>query len=232
MGSFKPLSEFDWNWPTQCDRFQIEEILLKLEFIKDATNIVVLGPNGAGKSTIASNITYQAVLSGHTALLVSASDMLNDLQTQDGSQSLNRRLKYYTNPHLLMVDEIGYLSYSNAHADLLFEIISRRYQKKSTIITTNKPFLEWDQIFPNASCVVSLIDRLIHRSELISIEAPSYRLKEAKERRAALQKAREQKKAFGTKVPFEHNEEVLNLQDPSIDHFQGDPLQTTIKELE
>ena len=81
----------------------------------------------------------------------------------------------------MLIDEVGYLSYSNRYADLLFEIISRRYHEKPTLITTNKPFAEWRDIFPNAACVVSLIDRLVHRSEIINIDAESYRLKEAME---------------------------------------------------
>ena len=80
------------------------------------------------------------------------------------------------------IDEVGYLSYSNRHADLLFELISRRYEQKSTVITTNRAFKEWHEVFPNAACVVSLIDRLVHRCEIVAIEGESYRLKEAKAR--------------------------------------------------
>ena len=89
-----------------------------------------------------------------------------------------------------MLDEIGYLSYSNRHADLLFEIVSRRYQEKSTLITTNRPFGEWNEVFPNAACVVSLVDRLVHHAEIIPVEGESYRLKEAKERSEQRLKAR------------------------------------------
>lgn len=121
------------------------------------------------------------MLHGFNALFTTAGHMLNELAAQDGDNALRRRIKHYVQPQLLCIDEVGYLSYSNRHADLLFEIISRRYQEKSTIVTTNKPFSEWNQIFPNASCVVSLIDRLVHNSEIISIDAESYRLKEAKE---------------------------------------------------
>src|SRR5471030_190164 len=117
--------------------------------------------------------------------------MLGELASQDGNNALRRKLKYYTQPQILIVDEVGYLSYSNRCADLLFEIISRRYHKKSTVITTNKPFSEWNDIFPNAACVVSLIDRLVHRSEIINMEADSYRLKEAKEESAKRKAARE-----------------------------------------
>jgi DNA replication protein DnaC len=120
--------------------------------------------------------------------------MLSDLASQDGDNALRRKIKYYTKPTLLCVDELGYLSYSNRHADLLFEIISRRYQEKPTLVTTNKPFSEWRDMFPNASCVVSLIDRLVHKSEIISIEAESYRLKEAKEQSLIRQQSRAKRK--------------------------------------
>jgi DNA replication protein DnaC len=180
IGRFKPLANFDWKWPKKCDREAIEDFM-QLTFLNEAINIVICGPNGVGKSTVARNIAHQAVIHGHTALFTTAGDMLNELASQDGDSALRRKLKFYAQPALLVIDEVGYLSYSNRHADLMFEIISRRYHKKSTVITTNKPFTEWREIFPNASCVVSLVDRLVHRSEIINIEAESYRLKEAKE---------------------------------------------------
>jgi DNA replication protein DnaC len=204
IGRFKPMAHFDWDWPKKCDREAIEE-LMHLAFIKDTMNIVFCGPNGVGKSTIAKNIAYQGIIHGHTALFTTASDMLNELASQDGDQALQRKLKYYTQPQILIVDEVGYLSYSNRCADLLFEIISRRYHKKSTVITTNKPFSEWNDIFPNAACVVSLIDRLVHRSEIINIEADSYRLKEAKEESAKRKAVREAKKS---KIKNAKNEET------------------------
>ena len=181
LGRFKPLADFDWAWPSQCDREAIEE-LMRLGFVRDAANAVLLGPNGVGKSTIAQNIAYQAVIAGHTVLFTTASQMLNELAAQDGDSALRRRLKRYAQPSLLVIDEVGYLSYGNRHADLLFEIVSRRYEARSTLITTNRPFAEWTEVFPNAACVVSLVDRLIHKAEIIPIEGESYRLKEAKER--------------------------------------------------
>jgi len=189
IGRFKLLADFDWSWPKKCDRLAIEE-LMQCDFIQEVTNPIFLGPNGVGKSTLAKNICYQAVMRGFTALFISAGQLLNDLTAQDGDKALGRRIKYYAQPTVLCIDEVGYLSYSNRHADLLFEIISRRYHQKPTLITTNKPFAEWGEIFPNASCVVSLIDRLVHSSEIIEIEAKSFRLKEAKEQSLKRQESR------------------------------------------
>jgi len=181
IGRFKPLADFDWSWPTRCDRAAIDA-LMALDFLKDAGNAVVVGPNGVGKSTIARNIAHQAVLQGHTALFTSAGQLLGDLAAIDSASALRRRLSHYAAPALLVIDEVGYLSYSNRHADLMFELISRRYQNKSTLVTTNRPFAEWREVFPNAACVVSLVDRLLHNAEIVSIEGDSYRLKEARER--------------------------------------------------
>ena len=183
IGRFKALADFDWTWPKQCDRVAVEG-LMTLDFIKDAANVVLRGPNGVGKSMLAKNIAHQALVHGHTVRFTTAGELLGDLAALDSDAALRRRLRHYAAPDLLVIDEIGYLSYSNRHADLLFELVSRRYESKSTMVTTNKAFAEWNTVFPNAACVVSLIDRLVHHAELIDIEAESYRLKEAKERAA------------------------------------------------
>lgn len=183
IGRFKTLADFDWDWPTQCDRDAIMA-LMRLSFLAEGLNIVLVGPNGVGKTLIAQNLAYQAVMQGHSALFTTAAQMLTDLAGQDGDLALRRRLAHYARPDLLVIDEIGYLSYGTRHADLLFEIINRRYERKPTLITTNRPFAEWGEVFPNAACVVSIVDRLIHHAEVLVIEGESYRMHEAKERAA------------------------------------------------
>jgi DNA replication protein DnaC len=184
LGHFRSLADFDWQWPKRIDRGAVEE-LMSLSFLADATNVVFIGPNGVGKSTLAQNVAHQALIAGHTVLFKSASEMLGELASLDSDSALRRRLRYYAAPDVLLIDEVGYLSYSNRHADLLFELINRRYEARSTVVTTNKPFAQWSEVFPNAACVVSLVDRLVHRAEVISIEGESYRLKEARERTEA-----------------------------------------------
>ena len=189
IGRFKPMCDFDWAWPKRCDRAAVEE-LISLDFLREATNVVLAGPNGVGKSTLARNIAHHAVVHGHTVLFTTAGQLLGELAALDSDSALRRRLRHYAAPTLLAIDEVGYLSYSNRHADLLFELISRRYESKSTLVTTNRPFAEWSEVFPNAACVVSLVDRLVHNAEIITIEGESYRLKEARERSEARAKKR------------------------------------------
>ncbi len=204
IGPFKPITDFDWQWPNAIDRPLIEE-LFALDFLDDATNVVFLGPNGVGKSMLAKNLTHHAVVQGHVARFTSASDMLHDLAAQDSDASLARRLRRYTQPRVLCIDELGYLAYDNRYADLLFEVITRRYLQRPTLITTNKPFAQWSEVFPNAACVVTLVDRLMHRSELVTIDAASYRLKEAKER-AETRKRSRRKRTAAPKTADDHQD--------------------------
>jgi DNA replication protein DnaC len=192
IGAFKPLADFDWKWPKKIDRDQIED-LFRFDWIESATNVVLVGPNGVGKTMIARNLVHQAVLNGTTARCITASELLNALAEAATSKTLQRKLAFYCRPQLLVIDELGYLAYDNRHADLLYEIISRRYLNKPIVVTTNKPFGQWNEVFPNAGSVVTIVDRLVHRCEVIPIEGESYRLKESKEltlKRAKRRKAR------------------------------------------
>jgi DNA replication protein DnaC len=193
IGLFKAVADFDWKWPRKIDRALIEE-LFALDFVTEGANVIFLGPNGVGKTMLLRNIASRALNAGHHVVVRSASDLLADLMKQESSVARARRLTAYVRPNLLCIDEVGYLAYDTRHADLLFEVVTRRYEKgRSILLTTNKPFAEWPTTFPNAACVVTLVDRLMHKSEIVTIDGDSYRLREAEERqreRSATRKRR------------------------------------------
>ena len=141
--------------------------------------VIFVAPHGLGKTLFAKNLVYQAILAGHSARFLTASELLLDLNGQDTARALERRLRRYAKPTLVAIDEIGYLGYDAHAADLLFQVVSRRYEHRSLVVTTNLPFKQWNTVFPNAACAVALIDRLTHHAEIIPIEGESYRLREA-----------------------------------------------------
>ncbi len=194
LGRFKPIVDFDWDWPERIDRTLVDD-LMGLGFVDEAANVIIVGPNGTGKTMLAKNIAHAALLAGATVQFVTASKMLNTLAAEDSASALERRFRRLCSPKILYCDEVGYLSYGNRHADLLFEVVSRRYAaNKPIVITTNKAFAEWNEMFPSAACVVTLIDRLVHRSEVLDIAGESYRLKEARERKERKAKTRAAKR--------------------------------------
>jgi DNA replication protein DnaC len=184
LGAFKPIADFDWAWPRRIDRDAVEAAV-KLDFLGEARNVVLVAPQGLGKTMIAQNIAHAALLAGHSALFITAAQMLLDLGAQESARALDRRLRYYTSRSLLCIDEIGYLSYDARNADLLFQVVSRRYERKSLVLTTNLAFSEWPTIFPNAACTTALIDRVVHHAEIIAIEGDSYRRREAEAAKAS-----------------------------------------------
>lgn len=194
IGAFKPIADFDWNWPTSIDRQAIED-LFGLAFLDEGANAILVGPNGVGKSMILRNLAHHALVRGHSVRFTTASDMLADLAAQESSVALARRMRRFVLPRLLCIDEVGYLSYSNRYADLLFEVVTRRYEtQRSIVLSTNKAFNEWSEVFPHAACTVTLVDRLVHRAEIIEVAGESYRLKEAKERTIKKNASRPKKK--------------------------------------
>ena len=201
LGRFKPLADFEWTWPKQLDRPTVDRVF-SLDFIAKGENVVLVAAQGLGKTMLTKNLLHQAVLAGHSALFITASDLLLDLNGQDTSRALERRLRAYARPQILAIDEIGYLSYDAHAADLLFQVISRRYEQRSIVVTTNLLFKQWDTVFPNASCAVALVDRLTHHAEIIPIEGESYRKREAeltqKKRRAAPGRTSSNRAASGT----------------------------------
>lgn len=181
--SFKPMADFEWTWPTKVERDVIERALT-LDFLPEARNLVLVGRNGLGKTMIAQNICHAAVLAGSSVLFRSAPALLEELhrQTLDGRR---RKLRAYANVGLLCIDEVGYLSFDDKAADLLYEVINRRYERKSVIVTTNRPFKEWNEVFPNATCIATLLDRLLHHADVTVLEGDSYRVRESEQEAAA-----------------------------------------------
>lgn len=174
LGSFKPIADFDWNWPKKIDRPLLERALT-LDFLREGRNLLLLGPNGIGKTLLAKNIAHQAVLAGYCVLFRTATELLDDVNC-DSPERRRRKIAAYTRPHLLCIDEIGYLSYDDHAADLLYKIINPRYEKRrSLIVSTNLAFKNWNTVFPNATCIVTLIDRLTHHADVTLIDGDSYR---------------------------------------------------------
>jgi DNA replication protein DnaC len=178
LGSFKPIADFDWNWPTEIDRPLLERAL-SLDFVRDGRNLILLGPNGIGKTMLVKNIAYQAVLAGYSVLFRTAAELLDDVNC-DSPELRRRRIAAYSRPTLMCIDEIGYLSYDDHAADLLYKVINPRYEKRrSLIVTTNLAFKEWNTVFPNATCIVTLIDRLTHHADVTNLKGKSYRIRES-----------------------------------------------------
>jgi DNA replication protein DnaC len=178
LGRFKPMADFEWDWPRKIDRPAVERAL-GLGFLERGENIVLVASQGLGKTMIAKNILHAAALAGATTLFTTAADLLLDLAKQETARALDRRLRHYARPAILAIDEVGYLSYDNHAADLLFQIVSRRYERRSIVLTTNLAFAQWNTVFPNAACATALIDRLTHHAEILPIEGESYRRREA-----------------------------------------------------
>jgi DNA replication protein DnaC len=182
IGRFTPMSDFDWAWPKRIDRTAVEAVL-RLDFLADARNVVLVAAQGLGKTMIAQNIAHAAVLAGTHVLFTTAAQLLLDLGGQESTRGLARRLNHYATRALLVIDEIGYLSYDARAADLLFQVVSRRYERRSLVLTTNLPFSDWPTVFPNAATATALIDRLVHHAEILTIEGDSYRRRVAEAKR-------------------------------------------------
>ena len=178
IGNYKPLQDFDWKWPKSIDRVQVEEAM-KCDFIDHHENIIIAGPQGLGKTMIGRNLAFMAVQMGYTAFVISASKLVINLGAQDSKQALERRLRFYEQPDLLVIDEIGYMAFENRSADFIFEIVNRRYEKGSIVITTNLAFSDWTKVFPGAPCTTAMIDRLTHHAKILKIDGDSWRLHES-----------------------------------------------------
>jgi len=174
----KTLEQFRWSWPTSINRAMVQN-LFRLSFIQEKSNVIFLGGVGLGKTHLATALGYTACLQGNSVLFTTAIDVINTLSAAQAANRLKTDLKKYLAPSVLILDELGFLPIDKHGADLLFQVISSRYEQGSIIITSNKSYKEWPYIFNNDATLTSaLLDRLLHHAETILIEGPSYRMKD------------------------------------------------------
>jgi len=174
----KTLDSFQWTWPRKINRLQVQN-LFRLKFVEDKANVIVLGGVGLGKTHLATALGYAACLKGHSVLFATAVDVINTLAAAQNAGRLKQELNKYLKPTLIILDEIGYLPIDKTGADLLFQIISKRYEQGSIVLTSNRVFKKWPEIFNNDATLTSaLLDRLLHHAETVLIEGKSYRMKD------------------------------------------------------
>lgn len=174
LGTHKPLDAFDWNHPKSIDRALYEE-LLGMDFIERSQNVLFRGQSGVGKTMLAQNLGLAALEKGHTVRFTTLAGVLADLLKQESLPAFERRLRRYIAPELLIIDELGYVPCDSRSADLLYNIISRRHEKASTVLTTNLAFKQWGTVFPGAACVAALVDRFAQHLHVIDVDAESWR---------------------------------------------------------
>ena len=173
----KTLDQFSWSWPKKINRMAVQN-LFRLQFMEDHSNVILLGTVGLGKTHLATALGYTACLAGKSVLFATAVDTINTLAAAQAASRLKVELKKYLAPSLLILDELGYLPIDKHGADLLFQVISMRYERGSTVITSNRAFKKWPEIFNNDSTLTSaILDRLLHHAETCVIEGTSYRMK-------------------------------------------------------
>jgi DNA replication protein DnaC len=174
----KTLDQFDWNWPTKINRMLVQN-LFHLDFVSQRANVIFISRTGLGKSHLMTALGHAACLRGHSVLFTGAIDIINSLSTAHATGSIKHALNRYIKPQVLCVDELGYLPIDKFGADCLFQIFSHRYEKSTTLLTTNKIYKHWADIFNNDAVLTSaLLDRLLHHAETVIIEGKSYRSKD------------------------------------------------------
>lgn len=174
LGTVAPLDHFDWNYPRRIDR-PAYEALLKMEFVRTGTNVLLRGPSGVGKTTLTQNLGVAALSAGLSVRFTTLSLCVSDLLRQESTPALARRLRRYTSPDLLLIDELGYLPSEPRAADLLYQIQSVRHGRRSTVISTNLGFKQWGAMFGDAGSVTPLVDRFTEDCVVLDIEGDSWR---------------------------------------------------------
>jgi DNA replication protein DnaC len=174
----KTLEQFSWAWPAKINRPQIQD-LFRLRFIEERAHVVFLGGVGLGKTHLAIALAHAACLQNIPVLFASAVDIVNTLSAAQAVHALPKALKSYLAPRLLVIDELGYLPMDKHGADLLFQVISARYERGSIVLTTNTAYKQWPRIFNNDSTITSaVLDRLLHHCQTVTLEGKSYRMKD------------------------------------------------------
>ena len=175
----KTLDQFNWSWPKKVNRLQVKN-LFRLQFVADKANVIFLGGVGLGKTHLAAALGYQACLEGYCVLFATAIDVINTLTAAQAAGRMKAELKKYTRPAVLILDELGFLPIDKTGADLLFQVISQRYEQGALVITSNRAFKDWPEIFNNDSTLTSaILDRLLHHAETVIVEGKSYRMKDS-----------------------------------------------------
>ncbi|NEX21484.1 ATP-binding protein [Thiorhodococcus mannitoliphagus] len=174
----KTLEQFHWTWPKTINRLQVQH-LFRLDFLTEKRNVIFLGTVGVGKTHLATALGYAACLRGHSVRFTTAIEVVNTLAAAQRAGRLKPALESYRKPAVLILDELGYLPIDRTGADLLFQIISQRYEQGAIVITSNRVFKDWAEIFNHDATLTSaLLDRLLHHAETILIEGQSYRMKD------------------------------------------------------
>jgi len=177
----KTIEDFDFSFQPSIDRKIINDCLT-CNFIKEKRNIVFIGNPGTGKSHLSIAIGLKALLKGYKVLFTSVAEMLQNLNASKADNSYYQKVNFYLTPDLLILDELGFKKLPNYSADDFFEIISKRYEEGSVIITTNKSFEQWGDIFADSILASAILDRIVHYSEIIKINGQSYRAKNLKKK--------------------------------------------------
>lgn len=179
----KTLDQFDFDFQPSIDKRQVRE-LAGLSFIERAHNVVVLGPPGVGKTHLAVALGVKAVEAGYSVQFYTLESLMTRLNRAHHENRLEATLKQLTYPKLLILDELGYLPLTHHEASLFFRLVVRRYERGSLIVTSNKSFLDWGEVFNDPVLATAILDRLLHHSTTLNVKGESYRLKE--KRRAGL----------------------------------------------